>query len=269
MPPLTEEDFVAALRGLEHRYWGAHPFHHRLHEGALTPCELRIWAANRWYYQRMLPQKDAAVIANCPEPEIRRRWLDRIVYHDGSAAGEGGAERWLRLCEAVGLSRDEVTDERRVVPGVRFAVDAYVTFARTKPWVEAVASGLTEMFSGHLMRRRVGDMLANYPWISRDDLDYFTTRVDAVSGEGQETLEIVVRHCRTRARQDAAVRALSFKCDVLWSMLDAIETACARPSGANREDDPARADDGRSGEGADPTALSRAGVVPAAPRVEV
>ncbi|SFB52613.1 pyrroloquinoline-quinone synthase [Amycolatopsis marina] len=222
---LSENEFVAALRGLEPRYWGAHPFHRRLHGGDLGKEELRAWAANRWYYQRRLPQKDAAIISNCDVTAIRRRWLDRIVYHDGRTEGEGGAERWLRLCEAVGLTRAEVLDERHVVPGVRFAVDAYVDFARTRPWQEAVASGLTEMFSGHLMRRRVSDMLASYPWISDSDLAYFTNRIGAVSGEGQEALDVVVRYCRTREQQDRAVAALSFKCDVLWSMLDAIDLA--------------------------------------------
>ena len=229
-PPRDGEEFVAALRGLSHRYWGTHPFHHRMHAGEVSEHELRVWAANRWYYQCVLPRKDAAIISNCPVPEVRRGWLDRIVYHDGTADRDdaSGRERWLRLCEAVGLDRTEVLDERHVVPGVRFAVDAYVTFARTRPWIEAVASGLTEMFSGHLMRRRVGDMLANYDWIRREDLAYFTNRIDAVAGEGKSTLDIVVRYCVTREQQDRAIDALSFKCDVLWSMLDAIERAAAK-----------------------------------------
>jgi pyrroloquinoline-quinone synthase len=228
-PALSAEEFTAALRGLSHRYWGTHPFHHRMHAGELTESELRLWAANRWYYQSVLPRKDAAIISNCPVPQIRRDWLARIVYHDGTADGEdGGRERWLRLCEAVGLTRAEVLDERHVVPGVRFAVDAYVTFARTRPWREAIASSLTEMFAGHLMRQRVTDMLANYAWIRREDLAYFTNRIDAVSGEGQATVDIVVRYCTTREEQDAAIAALSFKCDVLWSMLDAIERAALK-----------------------------------------
>jgi pyrroloquinoline-quinone synthase len=227
-PTMSPAEFTAALRGLSHRYWGTHPFHQRMHAGELTEHELKLWAANRWYYQCVLPQKDAAIISNCPVPEVRRQWLDRIVYHDGTAEGEGGIERWLHLCAAVGLTREEVVDERHVAPGVRFAVDAYVTFARTKPWVEAIASGLTEMFAGHLMQRRVTDVLAGYPWIARDDLAYFTNRIDKVSGEGQDTLDIVVRHCVTREQQEKAVSALSFKCDVLWSMLDAIERAAAK-----------------------------------------
>jgi pyrroloquinoline-quinone synthase len=225
--PRSADEFVAALRALSDRYWGTHPFHRRMHAGELTRDELRMWAANRWYYQSVLPRKDAAIISNCPVAEVRRDWLPRIAYHDGPADGaaDSGRERWLRLCAAVGLDRAEVLDERHVVPGVRFAVDAYVTFARTRPWVEAVASGLTEMFSGHLMQRRVGDMLANYDWIEPADLAYFTNRIDAVSGEGKSTLDIVVRYSHTREQQDAAIAALSFKCDVLWSMLDAIERA--------------------------------------------
>ena len=226
MPALmTGDEFVAELRGLSHRYWGTHPFHHRMHAGELSEHEWRVWAANRWYYQCMLPQKDAAIISNCPVPEVRRTWLDRIAYHDGRAEGDGGIERWMRLCQAVGLDRQEVVDQRHVVPGVRFAVDAYVGFARTRPWVEAIASGLTEMFAGHLMKQRVTDVLAGYDWIRREDLAYFTDRIEAVSGEGASTLEIVVNFSETRAQQDAAIAALSFKCDVLWSMLDAIELA--------------------------------------------
>lgn len=222
---MSRDEFLAELMALSDRYWGAHPYHHRMHAGELTGPQLRTWAANRWYYQCMLPVKDAAIISNCPLPEIRRAWLPRIVYHDGTEDGTGGHEYWLRLCAALGLDRDEVLEQRHVVPGVRFAVDAYVTFARTRPWLEAIASSLTEMFSGHLMRRRVADMLAHYPWIGAEDLAYFTARIDAVSGEGRQTVEIVAEHATTRAQQDAAISALSFKCDVLWSMLDAIELA--------------------------------------------
>ncbi|SHG55401.1 pyrroloquinoline-quinone synthase PqqC [Streptoalloteichus hindustanus] len=224
--PMPAADFVAALRDLSDRYWDRHPFHLRLHEGRLTKPELQLWAANRWYYQRCLPQKDAAIIANCPLPEVRRHWLDRIVYHDGRDAGDGGARNWLRLAEAVGLDRAEVLDERHVLPGVRFAVDAYVNFARARSWQEGVASGLTEMFSPGLMRRRLADMREHYPWIGEEGFAYFTSRLAVVAGEGRSTVDIVVQHCGTREQQEAAVAALAFKCDVLRAILDSIDYAC-------------------------------------------
>lgn len=220
---LSPSEFTARLRALAPRYWDRHPFHLRLHEGRLGKDELRLWAANRWYYQRAIPRKDAAILANCPDVEVRRVWRERIVWHDGRAPGEGGAENWLRLAEAVGLTREEVLDERHVVPGTRFAVDAYVTFARTRPWVEAVASGLTEMFSRGLMARRVADMREHYPWIAEEGLAYFTDRLRVVADEGRSTVDIVVRHCRTREQQEAAVAALDFKCDVLRAVLDAVD----------------------------------------------
>ncbi|MFD1151048.1 pyrroloquinoline-quinone synthase PqqC [Saccharothrix hoggarensis] len=224
---LTPDEFTARLRALAPRYWDRHPFHLRLHEGRLTAHELRLWAANRWYYQRAIPRKDAAILSNCPDVDVRRAWRERIVWHDGDRPGEGGAEDWLRLAEAVGLSREEVLDERHVLPGTRFAVDAYVTFARTRPWVEAVASGLTEMFSRDLMARRLADMRLHYPWIAEEGFAYFTARLGVVADEGKSTVDIVVRHCRTRGQQEAAVAALAFKCDVLRGLLDAVDYHCA------------------------------------------
>ena len=226
-PPLGADDFRAALYALEPRYWDGHPFHARLHQGRLGAEELRLWAANRWYYQRCIPQKDAAILANCPLPQVRRQWLPRIVHHDGAETAVGGAERWLRLAEAVGLTREEVLSEEHVLPGVRFAVDAYVTFARQRPWLEAVASGLTELFSPGLLRHRLGRMREHYPWIAEDGLTYFTSRLRVVDAEGAATLDLVVRHATTRAEQEACVAALDFKCDVLQAVLDAVDYRAA------------------------------------------
>ncbi|GAA5093881.1 pyrroloquinoline-quinone synthase PqqC [Nocardia iowensis] len=221
--PWSAAEFQEALRALEPRYWDRHPFHERLHDGRLDKEELRLWAANRWYYQRSLPQKDAAIIANCPLPEVRRQWLPRIVYHDGADGFSGGAEKWLRLAEAVGLGRAEVVSERLVLPGVRFAVDAYLDFARRRPWLEAAASGLTELFSPDLLAYRLGRMRQHYPWIAEEGFAYFTARIDVVQAEGRSLLDLVVRHATTGAQQQACVAALAFKCEVLRAVLDALD----------------------------------------------
>jgi pyrroloquinoline-quinone synthase len=221
--PLDRAEFEGMLRAIERSYWDKHPFHQRMDAGELDPAHLRVWVANRWYYQRSLPQKDAAIVANCPFPDIRRRWLPRIAYHDGTTDGDGGCARWLVLAEAVGLSRAEVTDERHVLPGVRFAVDSYVTFARTRPWVEGIASSLTELFAPQAMAARTAALKQHYRWIDHDALGYFDARIDRAREECADALNIVLAHCASRQGQDAAVRALEFKTDVLWSMLDAIE----------------------------------------------
>jgi pyrroloquinoline-quinone synthase len=227
MTVLDTDGLVAALRAQSRRYHDRHPFHQKMNAGGLSPEQIRGWAANRFYYQVNLPRKDAAILANCPERDVRRRWIQRILDHDGTGDAPAGIDTWLLLAEAVGLTRDEVLDERHVVPGVRFAVDAYVTFARTRPWTEAVASSLTELFAPDLMAERLAAFEQHYPWIDRQALAYFRARLNQAPRDSEHALEVVTRYCVTPEQQAAAVAALSFKCDVLWSMLDAIEQAYA------------------------------------------
>lgn len=222
-PPMDRDEFAQALHATRDRYWREHPFHTRWHQGMLSADEIRSWVANRWYYQAALPRKDAAILANCPLAEVRRRWIGRIVYQDGAEETEGGLEAWLRLAEAVGLTREDVTSERHVAPGVRFATDAYLTFARERPWTQAVAASLTELFAPGLMAERVAAMRQHYPWIDPAGYAYFESRISAAASDSRVGLELVLSHCRTRAQQDAALAALVFKCDVLWALLDAIE----------------------------------------------
>jgi pyrroloquinoline-quinone synthase len=214
---LNRQEFAAALRGLAPRYWHNHPFHHRLHAGACSPGEVRAWVANRWYYQAVLAQKNAAIIANCPLPEVRRRWIERIHFNDSAL------DDWLLLADAVGLAREEVLDQRLVRRGVRFAVDAYLHFGQTRPWTESAAAALTEMFSPDLMAKRVVAWRAHYDWIKPDGYAYFERRIPLVEQDAQYTLNLVLDHCRSADQQHAAIAALAFKCDVLGAMLDAID----------------------------------------------
>ena len=220
------ETFLENLRVIGARaYHDKHPFHAAMNEGRLSPEALRGWVANRFYYQRNIPIKDAAILSNCPLREVRRVWIRRILDHDGTSEHEGGIEAWLRLGEACGLSRDELLQNRLLKPGVHFAVDAYVNFARTQPWPIAVASSLTELFAPDLMATRLAAFEKYYSWIDSRGLDYFRRRVTQARRDSDEALAITLNHCNTPELQRDAVRALEFKCDVLWSMLDAIHHA--------------------------------------------
>lgn len=221
--PAPPEQFVAELRAQGTRYHHLHPFHRKMDAGELTREELRRWVANRFYYQRCIPLKDAAILSNCPEVAIRREWIQRIIDHDGTSEQEGGIESWVRLGEALGVSRAELESEGGVLPGVRYAVDAYVNFARQKPWIEAVASSLTELFGPAAIRVRLDALERHYPWIDPAGLEYFRTRLLKAPRDARYALELVVERCRTREQQDAAVAALRFKTEVLWAQLDAIE----------------------------------------------
>jgi pyrroloquinoline-quinone synthase len=200
--------------------------------GELTREELQRWVSNRFYYQRCIPIKDAAILSNCPEIAVRRVWVRRIVDHDGTSAGTGGIESWLRLGESLGVPRDELLSERRVLPAVRYAVDAYVNFARQKPWIEAVASSLTELFGPGAIRVRLAALEAHYPWIDPAGLEYFRTRLVQAPRDAQYALDLVVERCVTREQQERAVAALRFKTEMLWAQLEAIERGGTQPGGA-------------------------------------
>jgi coenzyme PQQ biosynthesis protein C len=216
----------------ERRYHDKHPFHIRLHSGACTKGEVQAWALNRFYYQARIPEKDASLIARMHDPALRRAWRQRLVDHDGSEEGEGGIERWLRLTEALGLEREDVLAHRGVLPGTVFAVDAYVSFVSRRSLLEAIASSLTELFSPRIIQERVEGMLAHYDFVDAGSLSYFTARPEQARRDVETALGYVLAHARTPDEQQAVVAALEFKCDVLWSMLDALHHAYVEPGHA-------------------------------------
>lgn len=223
--PLAAEALAEGLRSFSTSYYARHPFHQLMHEGGLTPAQLQGWVANRLVYQRAIPRKDAAIISNCPDPDVRREWMQRIIDHDGTGPGTGGIELWIRLGEALGVPREEMEDERHVLPGVRLAAESYVTFCKTKPWIDAVASSLTELFAPDLMRKRIAAFPEHYPWIRPEALEYFKSRLVQAPRDSQQGLGLVQRHCTTVETQRRAFQALAFKLEMLWVMIDTIHHA--------------------------------------------
>jgi pyrroloquinoline-quinone synthase len=222
--PWGREEFEERLRAVaEKHYHDRHPFNLRMHEGRLSPAELRRWITNRFHYQRHIPVKDALITAKFDSPDLRRMWLRRIEDHDGREEGEGGIERWLRLGDAAGLDRTVLLSGTDVLPGVRLAVDGYVNFCRLRSPLEAVAASLTELAAPDLMQRRIEAFERHYPWIDPDGLAYFRTRVRQGRRDSGEALPLVLKWARGRAEQERALAALAFKCDVLWSLLDAVD----------------------------------------------
>src|ERR1700758_3370512 len=174
---------------------------------------IRLWVANRFYYQRNIPRKDAAILANCPVREVRQKWIKRIIDQDGAAGQIGGIEKWIRLGIACDLAAEEMMDERLVRPGVRFAVDAYVNFARMQPWPIAIASSLTELFAPDLMARRLEAFQNYYTWIASEGLDYFRARLFQAREDSEFALDLTLKYCDGRKMQEEAINALPFKCE--------------------------------------------------------
>lgn len=229
----TEAEFVERLRSEgQRRYHDQHPFHELMHEGGLSREQLQAWTLNRFYYQTRIPIKDAVILSKTEDARFRRSWIERVRDHDGREenGADGGLELWLKLAEAVGLDRGEVASLRRVLPGVRFACDAYVTLCRESPLVVAVASSLTEMFAPDLMSKRIAAWERHYPWVGAEALAYFRGRVPRARRDGEFGLAFVVEHARSRELQTACVAALVTKAQILWQLVDSVALATGGPT---------------------------------------
>jgi pyrroloquinoline-quinone synthase len=229
-PALPRDEFIDWIRREgQHRYHDHHRYHVLMHEGKLTRLQLQQWVLNRYYYQTRIPIKDVLILSKSEDPAFRRMWIRRVRDHDGDTAGEGGLELWLRLAEGVGLDREEVASCRAVLPGVRFACDAYVTLVRERSLVEAIASSLTEFFAPDLMSRRVLAWEQHYPWVSPEMLAYFRSRVPRARRDSEEAVDFVVRHATTYEVQARCVDALIRKTEILWHRLDCTYAAYVEP----------------------------------------
>ncbi len=207
------------------RYHNLHPFHYLLHGGRLNRGQVQAWALHRYNYQCSIPRKDASLIGRAGDADLRREWRQRLSDHDGDAAGEGGIARWLALTDGLGLDRDYVVSTQGILPGTRFAVDAYVRFVRERSLLEAVASSLTELFSPTIISERVSGMLKGYDFVTKETLAYFNARMTQAPRDSDFALDYVKREARTQEQQEQVLAALRFKCDVLWSQLDALQFA--------------------------------------------
>ena len=227
---LTPDELEAKLRDIgARRYHRLHPFHHMLHNGKCTKGQVQAWALNRYYYQAMIPVKDASLIARCHDSDIRREWRRRIIDHDGAQAGEGGIARWLKLTDGLDLDRDYVTSLAGLLPATKFAVEAYVHFVAEKSLLEAIASSITELFSPAIIGERLEGMLKNYDFVTAETLAYFSARPPQARRDSDFALDYVKRHAKTPEQQGQVQAALEFKCDVLWAMLDALHHAYVEP----------------------------------------
>jgi pyrroloquinoline-quinone synthase len=224
------EELRAAMRQVgEERYHHRHPFHLLMHEGKLSRGQLQAWALNRYYYQSVIPIKDAIILSRSDDPEFRRAWLKRIVDHDGdSHSKDGGIKRWLKLAEATGLDGERVSSKSEILPATRYAVNEYLNIVRTRSLLEAVASSLTELFSRDLITLRMDRLRQHYPWLA-GGLDYFEARLEQALEDAAFAIRYVHENAKSRGEQQKAIQALRDKCDILWAQLDALHFAYVSP----------------------------------------
>lgn len=229
---LTKQELRDALQQTgEAMYHHRHPFHLKMHAGELTKEQLQAWALNRFYYQSIIPIKDAIILSKSHDTGFRLAWRKRIIDHDGDASHPdkpGGIEKWIQLAVATGLDADYVRSFRGVLPGVRYAVDSYVDLVSHGSLLEAVSSSLTELFAGNLIALRMDAMRQHYPWLV-NGLAYFEGRLTQAPEDAAFAFDYAYTHATTPELQQVVVECLRKKCALLWAQLDAIYYSYVEP----------------------------------------
>jgi pyrroloquinoline-quinone synthase len=213
-----------AIMQKQTRYHIHHPFHVAMNTGKMSKQNIQLWVANRFYYQEIIPRKDAAILMNCPDSALRKEWIKRIQDHDEG----GGIEAWLALGKAVGLEEKVLTSHELLLPGVKFAVDGYFHFCKEAEFHDAMTSSLTELFAPEIHSVRLKDWPKHYDWIDKTGYDYFRKRLTEARRDVAFTLDMAAEHYKTEEEQKKALSIVDMKLDVLWCMLDAIEREADR-----------------------------------------
>ena len=228
--PLNREAFIDALVQLgKERYHSLHPFHKLLHTGKLSFQQIQAWALNRFYYQWSIPRKDLTLMARINDVKLRMEWRQRVIDHEGDIDGNGGISRYLQLCETLKLDIDYVKSCEGILPGTRFAVDAYVNFVEEKSLLEGISSSLTEIYAPAIHKERIAGLSKHYEWADDYALAYFKKRIGQARKDVEFGREWVINNALTRSDQEAVLGAVKFKTQVLWGQLDALYYSYVEP----------------------------------------
>jgi pyrroloquinoline-quinone synthase len=219
---LDRGQFVEKLRErLESSSQGRHPLMELLHQGKLSKKQLQAWAVNRFYFQKSIPIKDAIILSKCPEIEVRRMWITRLLKREGLQRDMGDVDGWIAFSEAAGVKREALLSAK-FLPGVRFAVDSYVNFARNSDWIDGVAASLTELSAKEELVGRISAFRKHYRWVGEAGLRFFISRLSQVDESNGMQLSIVMRYCQSRRAQEEAIAAAVFASEVTWSLNDSV-----------------------------------------------
>ena len=190
------------------------------YSGKLTLDQLRGWAVNRYYFHGHIPEKEAAIAANCP-PDVRQLWIEKLVEEAGGKGKPSHPDLWLRFCKDLGLSKEQVK-KAEVLPAVRMAVDGYLNLARYRPWRVGVAASLTEHLVPKRMEKMIDAFKKYYPFFTEDGMIFFKEHMVADVEHGELTIGLVEKYTHTQGDQAEIREGYFYKIDMHRVILDSV-----------------------------------------------
>lgn len=206
---------------LEPRYVDKHPFMQLLYRGRLNRKQVQAWIMNRFYLQNNITSKDAAILSNCPIPEVRRIWLSRMLRREGMGDTVGDVDGWLAFAEAAGLRKETVL-AAKCLPGVRFAVEGLLSFAKKGSWLDGVATSLYELPAKEELAKRTMALKTHYQWVRPEGMKFFVSRMARIERDADAVVDLVTTYADGTKGLRSAVGAALRMGEVIWSIHDSI-----------------------------------------------
>lgn len=213
----TKEEFKEQINKLSYRYHINHPVDQYIMEGKATKEFIQSWVANRFYYQTIIPMKDATIISKCTDQKVRQEWVKNILDHD---LPNGGIDNWILLAEKVGINKQDLINFKHVLPGVKFACNEYINFVKSADWKLAIASCLTVVYADEIHTARINNWPNHYEWLDKDAYSYFRNRQNEAKHEKDVALNYVLEWFTKAEDQVKVLETIKLKQDILWSILD-------------------------------------------------
>jgi pyrroloquinoline-quinone synthase len=177
-----------------------HPFFEQLERGAVARPLVQRWVGQFYPWLACVPLAMAERFSRCSwEPRFdrfRRMILDQLVEEAGDPKGKepGHPELWLRFCEGLGLSREEVL-RTPLLPSTLVAIDDFLYINREVPFYIS-AAGSSEPPNVELCARLLPAFRSHY-CVDEAHLAYYALHVTADEEHSRFVGEMVATFATT------------------------------------------------------------------------
>ena len=197
-----------------------HPFYQAWSRGELPLESLKGYASQYYHFERAYPSFLSGVHHRCEDPETRQLLLENLW--DEEHGEENHVELWMRFCDALGLSRQEVIDSApSAATGALIAVYRNLT-ARAPLAAGAAALYAFESQVPEVAQAKIDGLRRFYGMDGGRDVSFFEVHRALDLEHSNAEREMVKRLADTEADEDAAVEAADTATRKLWAFLDGV-----------------------------------------------
>ena len=197
-----------------------HPFYQRWNDGKLTLQELRSYAIEYYHFTLAFPTFVSGIHANMDNLETRQSLLENLVEEERGE--ENHPELWLRFCDALGLSRDEV---RASSPGGE--TRDLITAMRSLTNSSSTHCGLASLYAYEVQipevsLTKIEGLRRYFGMTDSRSIQFFTAHAEADVVHSAVAEKLLRNECRNDRQVTEAADAAARTVNALYEFLDGV-----------------------------------------------